>query len=237
MIFKKVLSTLILSFKNLKQFLNFSNVWYLLNDVKKFKKEISMKLHGYMFTFVLLFVCQTHSMHKLMRSIRCMPHNCLHGFTLTQRLPIAATKRFIATNISSTKPNLFGDATKENLPDYEVNVISAINSGNILKLTKAYATKPTTFLERFDGITPLHFAATCRRPDIGTIIEIILAAGTPIDEQTNTGDTALHLATQNDNKPAIVALMKNGADPIIKNKAGKGALDDTSVQVNDLLDE
>lgn len=119
--------------------------------------------------------------------------------------------------------------------DHPACIITSIMKQDLKGLLDLAATDPTVFTEKRDGITPLHFAATC--PDSATMIEIIIAAGTPIDAQTNTGDTALHLAARNNNMPAIKELLKKGADATVKNKAGKTALEGTNLQIKDLLSE
>jgi ankyrin repeat protein len=48
---------------------------------------------------------------------------------------------------------------------------------------------------------------------------------TEINKQNNQGDTPLHIATKNSNREAIALLLKNNADPTIKNNEGLSPID------------
>ncbi|XP_055848926.1 putative ankyrin repeat protein RF_0381 [Episyrphus balteatus] len=66
-----------------------------------------------------------------------------------------------------------------------------------------------------DG-TPLHCAAG-NRHDSQCIIEILLANKANINSKNENGDTALHIALQNNNTYIVETLVKNGADIDSKN--------------------
>ena len=63
--------------------------------------------------------------------------------------------------------------------------------------------------------TPLHEAAL--RSSL-KMVEILVEKGAVIDAVDTEGDTALHKAVKGDHLPAMHHLLKNGANPHLKNK-------------------
>jgi ankyrin repeat protein len=57
------------------------------------------------------------------------------------------------------------------------------------------------------------------------LIDVLAPAGTNINAQNDDGDTALILAVKSQNTHFAESLVKNGADPNIKNSSGKRAVD------------
>ena len=75
-----------------------------------------------------------------------------------------------------------------------------------LLLYEGTTDKPLT---RVGGYTPLHLAA---RTGDAQIVEALLAAGSPVDEMTTTGVTAMHFAAQANAAEAVRSLAAHGAD-------------------------
>mmetsp|Transcript_24892 Transcript_24892/g.62512 ORF Transcript_24892/g.62512 Transcript_24892/m.62512 type:complete len:110 (-) Transcript_24892:248-577(-) len=70
----------------------------------------------------------------------------------------------------------------------------------------------------FSGYTALHWAT-----DGGHLncVKVLLSHGCRINEQTEEGDTPLHVAYMFKHKKLIKYLIKSGADPSLKNDAGQ----------------
>jgi ankyrin repeat protein len=73
-----------------------------------------------------------------------------------------------------------------------------------------------------DGLSLLHTATLNENPDM---INLLIHHTIPINGQTNRGNTALHLAIENDKAQAAQRLIDLGIDTEIKNGAQKTALD------------
>lgn len=86
------------------------------------------------------------------------------------------------------------------------------------------------------GITPLMATATqlvaqkrvthlAKGPTPLELAERMIKAGADVNATTDAGVTALMIAAGHNNMPMIAFLIRNGADPAVKNKDGKTALD------------
>ncbi len=196
--------------------------------IRKTKKKEVMKLFSYLILFVLTFEYQTYSMSMLTRVVRCT--KLVHTPKMYRAIAIPLSHLRSAT----IKPVPISMRLSTFISKAKLDVVNAILEGNIKDLLKLYVTQPTVFQEKRDGLTPLQFAAT--RPDNLAVIEFLIAAGASVDAQTNTGDTALHLAAQCNNKKAIKLLLAHGADASIKNKSGKIALEQSNIPFDYLLE-
>lgn len=58
-----------------------------------------------------------------------------------------------------------------------------------------------------------------------SVVEAACEAGADVDWRDNEGETALHMAARGDESACCLLLIANGADPFIRNDAGKTALD------------
>lgn len=84
---------------------------------------------------------------------------------------------------------------------------------------QANAKAQAEFLKRLPSmIQDLHRAA-----EYGDCVLIakMLGAGVDVNVKRDDGNTALYLAALNGKEDAVVCLLSNGADPIIKNKKGR----------------
>lgn len=112
----------------------------------------------------------------------------------------------------------------------------------------------TTYLTRYNGMTPLHIAVEegnadivktlldcTEEPDVASsdhetplhlavsrqhteIVNLLLAANAALDKKNKDGDTALHLAVRSSNHDIIKILVDAGADILTPNLAGDTAL-------------
>ena len=73
------------------------------------------------------------------------------------------------------------------------------------------------------GWTPLHDAALEGKPDNVKVIAELLQFKAKVDAQDRNGATALHFAISDTKAGAVEALLSAGADPDVKDKAGKTA--------------
>lgn len=106
----------------------------------------------------------------------------------------------------------------------------AIKDGNIDEVHTLIAAHPdiNNILDR-DKYTPLHFAALCGQPKIA---QLLVDSGADTNRQNIRGETPTHLAIwepdffpQKNRICVLRILLTAGADPSIKNRAGKTALD------------
>jgi len=85
-------------------------------------------------------------------------------------------------------------------------------------------------------LTPLHQAAKAGNLAlIKKLVAELVTKRATIDTQTAEGNTPLHLATQNNHKDAVEALLDAGANMFIKNKAGQTPLDMANQEIAELL--
>jgi ankyrin repeat protein len=72
------------------------------------------------------------------------------------------------------------------------------------------------------GWTPLHYAATHGHLDV---IRLLLENFAYIDAASPNGSTPLMMAAQYGSDEAVILLLDEGADPLLKNQLGLGAID------------
>ena len=75
------------------------------------------------------------------------------------------------------------------------------------------------------GWTPLHYAATGGKPEHVRIIALLLEHHAYIDATSPNGTTPLMMAAQYGSGDAVQLLLKEGADPTLKNQLGLTAID------------
>ena len=75
------------------------------------------------------------------------------------------------------------------------------------------------------GWTPLHYAATGGKPEHVRIIALLLEHHAYIDATSPNGTTPLMMAAQYGSGDAVQLLLKEGADPTLKNQLGLTASD------------
>lgn len=98
---------------------------------------------------------------------------------------------------------------------------AAIESGNV-EVVRQFIEEGLNVNLSQDGVTPLMRAAVKGRTEVA---ELILNAGVNINEKSDDGETALHMAASGQAGMAIVELLiQSGIDLEAKNKAGKTAL-------------
>lgn len=100
------------------------------------------------------------------------------------------------------------------------SLVELIRAGDVVGLTHLLAANPDLAGERFgsarQSCTALHFATDWpgHYPDVGRTIEVLVAAGAPLDGRfagPHT-ETALHWAASSDDVGALDALLDAGAD-------------------------
>jgi hypothetical protein len=72
------------------------------------------------------------------------------------------------------------------------------------------------------GWTPLHYAATSPG---ARALAVLLARGAPVDARSPNGTTPLMMAAQYGSEDAVNALLKQGANPSLRNDLALGAAD------------
>jgi ankyrin repeat protein len=99
----------------------------------------------------------------------------------------------------------------------------AVRENSSLQILKVFIDKGADIHAADDqGITPLHIAVSCNpNPEI---YQWLALRGADINAPDCDGDTPLHLAVKAKTKDRIQWLLQHGADPGIKNRAGKKAL-------------
>lgn len=75
------------------------------------------------------------------------------------------------------------------------------------------------------GWAPLHYAATGTQPQQPEIIALLLEHHAFIDAASPNGSTPLMMAVHYGTREAVQLLLKEGADPSLKNQLGLGAAD------------
>ena len=75
------------------------------------------------------------------------------------------------------------------------------------------------------GWTPLHYAATGTQPQQPEIIALLLEHHAFIDAASPNGTTPLMMAVHYGTRESVQLLLKEGADPSLKNQLGLGAAD------------
>jgi ankyrin repeat protein len=87
------------------------------------------------------------------------------------------------------------------------------------------------------GMDPLMFAVDCEFS--GDLVEYLIKAGCSVNAQDQTGRTALHYACDLENSEIVDSLLRNGADPRIKDNTGLSPLDEATEneEIFDLLKE
>lgn len=96
--------------------------------------------------------------------------------------------------------------------------IQAIKNGEIKNVIKLI--EENKFLVHdFDNHkqTPLHWAIKRKH---NKIAKILIQNGAPIDFKSSTGRTPLHISAENDNADGCIILLKEMADPLIKDNLG-----------------
>lgn len=171
-------------------------------------KGKSMQKIKYLLVYTVLFSCSSHSMRALAKIFRLQPTN----------------------PIFSSHVRSIGTVKNESQC-----IISLINKRDLIGLHYLAQTHKAQFREKYDGGTPLHFAATCAPYE--AIIRLLIDTGAPIDETNKEGDTALHLAVRSSNAETVKVLLEKGANKNIKNHAGKDPFHGSKLQIKDLLDK
>ncbi|MCZ2104885.1 MAG: ankyrin repeat domain-containing protein [Comamonadaceae bacterium] len=75
------------------------------------------------------------------------------------------------------------------------------------------------------GWTPLHYAASSDAPEAADMVRLLLEHAAYIDAGSPNGTTPLMMATLYGQIDVARLLLKEGADPSIKNQQGQGAID------------
>jgi ankyrin repeat protein len=100
-------------------------------------------------------------------------------------------------------------------------MVEALNSGNIDTVKQLIEEGVNVNLLR-DGVTPLMIAASKGHT---AVAEVIIQAGVNINERSDDGGTALHMAASDQSDTAVVELLlQSGIDAEAKNKFRKTAL-------------
>ena len=74
------------------------------------------------------------------------------------------------------------------------------------------------------GCTPIHLAAESGN---APVLEYLLSRGGEVDSKSNDGQTALHFAAKGRHEECVKVLIKNMADPLVRDAEGKTARDFT----------
>ena len=75
------------------------------------------------------------------------------------------------------------------------------------------------------GRTPFHLAAQCKSVDVINLLSELDDSDNAIDIQSNGGMTPLMYAARAGNMDACVAVLNNKANPFLRDKMGKEAID------------
>lgn len=95
-----------------------------------------------------------------------------------------------------------------------------------------------TIKNSYKGDTPLHVAVDPLYRH-GTMTQLLVKSGSPVNQQNNFGETPLHIAYKNSTGPIdrniIKILIDNGADISVKNSAGKKPADHKDNALHDAV--
>lgn len=75
------------------------------------------------------------------------------------------------------------------------------------------------------GWTPLHYAASCTTDDAAAMVALLLEHHAYIDAASPNGTTPLMMAVRYGRAEAAALLVQEGADPLLRNERGLGAMD------------
>ena len=98
------------------------------------------------------------------------------------------------------------------------------NHNDVVKILLKYGSNPN--IPNMVGLTALdHAVHACNLNESAELVETLVAHGANVNHQDASGLTALHRAVMFDNIHLVRLLLEHGADPLIKTKYDKTALE------------